>query len=61
MVGMLSIGISARKLRQDRLLDEARETEDPIRLMRVSGVSNVTATRFLHAAHPDNKVDPIRA
>jgi site-specific recombinase XerD len=54
-------GISAGKLRQDRLFDEARETADPIRLIRVFGVCSATATRYVAAAHPDKKADPIQA
>jgi integrase len=54
-------GISAEKLRQDRLFDEARETADPVRLMRVFGVCSATATRYVAAAHPDKKTDPIQA
>ncbi|MGW2892933.1 site-specific integrase [Streptomyces griseoruber] len=54
-------GISAGKLRQDRLFDEARETADPIRLMRVFGVCSATATRYVAAAHPDKKPGPIQA
>lgn len=54
-------GISPDKLRQDRLFDEARETADPIRLMRVFGVCSATATRYVAAAHPDKKTDPIQA
>ncbi|MEU2388473.1 hypothetical protein ABZ606_28060 [Streptomyces sp. NPDC012461] len=55
------VGISAGKLRQDRLFDEARETADPIRLIRVFGVCSATATRYIAAAHPDKKTDPIQA
>jgi site-specific recombinase XerD len=54
-------GISAGKLRQDRLFDEARETADPIRLIRVFGVCSATATRYVAAAHPEKKADPIQA
>ncbi|MFJ4644531.1 tyrosine-type recombinase/integrase [Streptomyces bobili] len=53
--------ISPDKLRQDRLFDEARETADPVRLMRVFGLCSATATRYVAAAHPDKKIDPIRA
>ncbi|MGW1295907.1 hypothetical protein [Streptomyces sp. NPDC002533] len=54
-------GVNADKLRQDRLFDEARHTVDPVRLVRVFGLSSETATRYVHAAHPDKKVDPIRS
>ncbi|GHD35508.1 hypothetical protein GCM10010313_82910 [Streptomyces violarus] len=52
--------ISPDKLR-NRLFDEARETADPVRLMRVFGVCSATATRYVAAAHPDKKIDPIQA
>jgi integrase len=55
------VGIACGKLRQDRIFDEARETADPVRLMRVFGIASVTATRYVAAAHPDKKVDPIQA
>jgi len=32
--------------------DEARETEDPVHLVRVLGISIITAMKYIHAAHP---------
>ncbi|MCX5345807.1 site-specific integrase [Streptomyces atratus] len=55
------IGIPAGKLRQDRILDEARHTADPVGLMRVFGLSNASATKYVAAAHPDKRPDPIQA
>ncbi|MEV7122241.1 hypothetical protein [Kitasatospora griseola] len=52
-------GISASRLRQDRIYDEARETSDLVRLMHVFGLCVATATKYVAAAHPDKKVDPI--
>ncbi|MYX84747.1 MULTISPECIES: site-specific integrase [unclassified Streptomyces] len=52
-------GVNADKLRQDRLFDEARHTADPVRLVRVFGLSNETATKYVHVAHPDRRADPI--
>jgi hypothetical protein len=37
------------QLRQDRILDEASETADPPRLMRLSGVAEGTAVRSIAA------------
>ncbi|MET9382966.1 hypothetical protein ABZY09_18315 [Streptomyces sp. NPDC002928] len=47
------IGINATQLRQDRFLDEARETADPVRLMRLFGISSHTAIHYVRAAHPE--------
>jgi hypothetical protein len=42
-----------RQLRQDRILHEARETADPLRLMRLFGIGDGTAMRYIAAAHPE--------
>ncbi|MFH9968365.1 hypothetical protein ACH4PR_44895 [Streptomyces mirabilis] len=56
------IGINATQLRQDRLLDEARETADPIRLMRLFGITTHTAIHYVRAAHPERfTIDPTQA
>ncbi|MFC7265734.1 site-specific integrase [Streptomyces lutosisoli] len=55
------VGISARKLREDRIYDEARHTADPVHLMRLFGLSTTTAMKYVTAAHPDKHPDPIRA
>ncbi|MFJ4188157.1 hypothetical protein [Kitasatospora sp. NPDC089509] len=47
------LGVSADRLRIDRLLDEAHESEDPVHLMRVFGVSDTTAMKYVHTAHPE--------
>lgn len=47
------IGINATQLRQDRFLDEARETADPIRLMRLFGITSHTAICYVRAAYPE--------
>ncbi|MGX5185438.1 hypothetical protein ACWKT5_22095 [Streptomyces avermitilis] len=42
------------QLRQGRFLDEARETADPIRLMRLFGSTSRTAIHYVRAAaHPE--------
>ncbi|MEU6719668.1 hypothetical protein ABZ897_50135 [Nonomuraea sp. NPDC046802] len=46
-------GISPSKLRQDRILDEAKHTADPVHLMRVFGISADTAMKYVYAAHRD--------
>ncbi|QYC40218.1 hypothetical protein Nocox_13000 [Nonomuraea coxensis DSM 45129] len=54
-------GISARRIRADRLLYEAKVTTDPLHLMRVLGVSAGTAMRYVHAAHAEPaSVPPVR-
>jgi hypothetical protein len=56
------IGISARQLRADRILDEAHHTADPLQLMRVFGLGVTTAVRYVRAAHPDRYTpDPTMA
>jgi hypothetical protein len=56
------IGINATQLRQDRFLDEARETADPIRLMRLFGITSHTAIHYVRAAHPESfTIDPTQA
>ena len=42
-------------LRQDRILDEARHSEDPVHLMRVFGITDSTAMRYLYAADPERR------
>ncbi|TMR09277.1 hypothetical protein ETD86_44255 [Nonomuraea turkmeniaca] len=49
------LGISPTRLRQDRILDEAKHTEDPIHLMKVFGISDSTAMKYIYAAHPDRQ------
>ncbi|MFH8736842.1 hypothetical protein [Streptomyces sp. NPDC017964] len=45
------LGLQPQKLRIDRLLDEAHETADPVHLMRVFGIADTTAMRYVQAAH----------
>ncbi|WP_413811229.1 hypothetical protein [Streptomyces sp. OE57] len=51
-------GVTLRAVRADRILDEARDTEDPVLLIRVFGISTTTAMKYLHAAHP-HRVGPV--
>lgn len=44
------LGLQPTQLRADRLLDEARTTQDPIHLIRVFGITTHTAMKYLHAA-----------
>lgn len=49
------LGISPTRLRQDRILDEAKYSADPIHLMKVFGISDSTAMKYIYAAHPDRQ------
>lgn len=49
------LGISMTRLRQDRILDEAKITADPVHLMRIFGISDSTAMKYVYAAHPDRQ------
>ncbi|MEU3991758.1 hypothetical protein AB0F24_25935 [Streptomyces platensis] len=51
-------GVTLRAVRADRILDEARDTEDPVHLIRVFGISTTTAMKYLYAAHP-HRASPI--
>ncbi|QHY93561.1 hypothetical protein SSPS47_00255 [Streptomyces sp. S4.7] len=46
-------GLTLVGLRQDRILNEAAETADPLRLMRLFGITEKTATHYVTAAHPE--------
>ncbi|SDM62327.1 hypothetical protein [Nonomuraea jiangxiensis] len=48
-------GLSASKLRQDRILDEAKHTADPVHLMRVFGIGARTAMKYVYAVHPERR------
>ena len=49
------LGLTPSGLRQDRVLDEARHTADPVHLMRVFGISAKTAMKYVYAAHPERR------
>ncbi|MFG2440724.1 hypothetical protein [Streptomyces sp. NPDC048508] len=53
------IGVPAGRLRMDRIVDEARHSADPLRLMELFGLSTYSATRYVLTAHPDKKPGPI--
>ncbi|MFG2512571.1 hypothetical protein [Streptomyces sp. NPDC048584] len=53
------VGLPAGRLRVDRIVDEARRSADPVRLMELFGLSNLSATRYVLSAHPDKKNGPI--
>ncbi|MEU8548883.1 hypothetical protein AB0C81_18135 [Streptomyces roseoverticillatus] len=58
----LSLGIQPRQLRIDQILDEAHEIADPVHLMRVFGITDTTAMKYVKAAHPHCFTkDPTRA
>jgi len=47
------LGLTATQLRQDRILDEARHTADPVHLMRVFGLTAKPAMHYVQASHPE--------
>jgi hypothetical protein len=49
------LGLSPSKLRQDRILDEAKHTTDPVHLMRVFGLTAKPAMHYVQAAHPERR------
>ncbi|MFF7987608.1 hypothetical protein ACFZDK_52635 [Streptomyces sp. NPDC007901] len=46
-------GLTLDGLRQDRILNEAFECADPLKLMRLFGITEQTAMRYVTAAHPE--------
>ncbi|MFJ9371405.1 hypothetical protein ACIRRA_44380 [Nocardia sp. NPDC101769] len=46
-------GLAVGQVRQDRILDEAHHSADPLHLMRLFGISDSTAMRYVTAAHPE--------
>jgi hypothetical protein len=54
MIGAMfePLGVRPDRLRQDRILGEARHTADPVHLVRVFGITENTAIYYVHAAHP---------
>lgn len=47
------LGLTPSQVRQDRILDEARHTADPVHLMHVFGLTAKPAMKYVQAAHPD--------
>ncbi|MFI8489426.1 hypothetical protein [Streptomyces rubrogriseus] len=54
------IGLLPRQVWADRILDEARETADPVHLVRLFGIHPSIAVKYVHAAHPDKALPRIR-
>jgi hypothetical protein len=54
------LGITPGQLRADRILDEARHTADPVHLMRLFGIADNTAMKYVYAAHPERRSIPPR-
>ncbi|WP_327310048.1 hypothetical protein OG730_43555 (plasmid) [Streptomyces sp. NBC_01298] len=46
-------GLTLVGLRQDRILNEAAETADPLRLMRLFGITEKAAMHYVTTAHPE--------
>jgi hypothetical protein len=59
MIGAMfePLGIRPDRLRQDRILDEARHTADPVHLVRVFGITEYTVINYVHAAHRRRRGD----
>ncbi len=53
------VGLPAGRLRVDRIVDEVRHTADPVGLMQLLGLSNLSATRYVLSAHPAKSNSPI--
>jgi hypothetical protein len=47
------LGLTPSKVRQDRILDEARHTADPVHLMHLFGLTAKPAMKYVQAAHPE--------
>jgi integrase len=54
------LGITPGQLRADRILDEARHTADPVHLMRLFGIADNTAMKYVYTAHPERRAIPSR-
>ncbi|WP_329266740.1 hypothetical protein [Streptomyces sp. NBC_01451] len=54
------IGLLPRQVWADRILDEARQTADPVHLVRLFGIHPSIAVKYVHAAHPDKALPRIR-
>lgn len=50
---ILPTGPTLDRLRQDRILDEAFATGDPLKLMRLFGITKATAIRYVATAYPE--------
>ncbi|MFG2821612.1 hypothetical protein ACGFX4_19550 [Kitasatospora sp. NPDC048365] len=50
---VLPKGRTLDRLRQDRILDEAFATGDPLKLMRLFGITEDTAMRYVTTAYPE--------
>ncbi|MEV5884309.1 hypothetical protein AB0L74_16515 [Streptomyces sp. NPDC052020] len=51
--GMLPKDVTLDGLRQDRILKEALECGDPLKLMRLFGITEKTAMHYVRTAHPE--------
>jgi integrase len=49
------LGLTPSALRQDRILDEACRTADPVHLMRVFDIGVKTAVHYVYTAHPERR------
>ncbi|MEV5989523.1 hypothetical protein AB0L85_32005 [Streptomyces sp. NPDC052051] len=51
--GVLPRGLTLSGLRQDRILNQAAECAAPLRLMRLFGITEQTAMRYVSTACPE--------
>lgn len=54
------LGLSGQKVRIDRLFHEAQLTADALHLTRLFGISEETAVKYVHAAHPERTGKTLR-
>ena len=54
------IGLLPRQVWADRILDEARQTADPVHLVRLFGIHPSISVKYVQAAHPDKALPRIR-
>ncbi|MFI1488702.1 hypothetical protein [Streptomyces sp. NPDC020747] len=54
------IGLLPRQVCADCILDEARETADPVHLVGLFGIHPSIAVKCVHAAHPHKALPRIR-
>lgn len=50
-----NLDVTPSQLRIDRILDEARHSADPIHFIRVFGISESTAMRYIYTTHPERR------
>ncbi|MFD4943683.1 hypothetical protein ACFWNT_14390 [Streptomyces sp. NPDC058409] len=54
------VGLLPRQVWADRILYEARETADPVHLVRLFGIHPGVAVKYVNTVHPDKAIPRIR-